>query len=95
MGLGLLGVREERLGLGPLGVREEGLGVGTPGCEGRGAGPPGAWGRRGWDVLYHHSLPPFPDDAPVPAPAGDQKEVDASEKKLVEQLPEVEVPQHL
>ncbi|XP_025221656.1 nucleobindin-1 [Theropithecus gelada] len=38
---------------------------------------------------------PDTDDAPVPAPAGDQKEVDASEKKLVEQLPEVEVPQHL
>uniref|UniRef100_A0A2K5ZTE1 Nucleobindin-1 n=1 Tax=Mandrillus leucophaeus TaxID=9568 RepID=A0A2K5ZTE1_MANLE len=83
---GILGVLNLSLfqrgwGLGPLVVREEGLGVGTPGCEGRGAGPPGAWGRR--------------DDAPVPAPAGDQKEVDASEKKLVERVPEVEVPQHL
>uniref|UniRef100_A0A8C9IWK7 Nucleobindin-1 n=1 Tax=Piliocolobus tephrosceles TaxID=591936 RepID=A0A8C9IWK7_9PRIM len=38
---------------------------------------------------------PDTDDAPVPAPAGDQKEVDASEKKLAERLPEVEVPQHL
>ncbi|EHH59763.1 hypothetical protein EGM_09953 [Macaca fascicularis] len=38
---------------------------------------------------------PDTDDAPVPAPAGDQKEVDASEKKLVERLPEVEAPQHL
>ncbi|XP_063471974.1 nucleobindin-1 isoform X1 [Symphalangus syndactylus] len=38
---------------------------------------------------------PDTDDVPVPAPAGDQKEVDTSEKKLLEQLPEVEVPQHL
>ncbi|XP_010366923.1 nucleobindin-1 isoform X2 [Rhinopithecus roxellana] len=38
---------------------------------------------------------PDTDDAPVPAPAGDQKEVDASEKKPAERLPEVEVPQHL
>uniref|UniRef100_A0A9L9PYB5 Nucleobindin-1 n=1 Tax=Homo sapiens TaxID=9606 RepID=A0A9L9PYB5_HUMAN len=38
---------------------------------------------------------PDTDDVPVPAPAGDQKEVDTSEKKLLERLPEVEVPQHL
>nr|XP_021524262.1 nucleobindin-1 [Aotus nancymaae] len=36
---------------------------------------------------------PDTDDAPVPAPAGDQKEVDASEKKVPEQPPEAEVPQ--
>uniref|UniRef100_A0A2K6SU22 Nucleobindin-1 n=1 Tax=Saimiri boliviensis boliviensis TaxID=39432 RepID=A0A2K6SU22_SAIBB len=36
---------------------------------------------------------PDTDNAPVPAPAGDQKEVDASEKKVPEQPPEAEVPQ--
>ncbi|XP_032126841.1 nucleobindin-1 isoform X1 [Sapajus apella] len=36
---------------------------------------------------------PDTDDAPVPAPAGDQKEVDTSEKKVPEQPPEAEVPQ--
>ncbi|XP_012498532.1 PREDICTED: nucleobindin-1 isoform X1 [Propithecus coquereli] len=35
---------------------------------------------------------PDTDDAPVPAPAGDQKDVDASEKKVPEQQPPV-VPQ--
>uniref|UniRef100_A0A8D1K0F5 Nucleobindin-1 n=1 Tax=Sus scrofa TaxID=9823 RepID=A0A8D1K0F5_PIG len=32
---------------------------------------------------------PDTDDAPVPAPAGDQKDVDASEKKVPEQTPEL------
>lgn len=31
---------------------------------------------------------PDTDDVPVPAPAGDQKDVDASEKKVPEQTPE-------
>uniref|UniRef100_A0A667IWA9 EF-hand domain-containing protein n=1 Tax=Lynx canadensis TaxID=61383 RepID=A0A667IWA9_LYNCA len=46
-------------------------------------------GERHWDVYRHHFLPPFPDDAPVPAPAGDQKDVDPSEKKVPDQPPEL------
>ncbi|KAK2509944.1 hypothetical protein MC885_014780 [Smutsia gigantea] len=61
----------------PLGTTETGLGTQIPGSEGGG----------GWGVWCYRFLPPFPGDAPVPAPAGDQKDADPLGKKVPEQPP--------
>lgn len=57
--------------------------------DGAGTQTPGSKGGGGWDVWGYHFLPPFPDDAPVPAPAGDQKDVDPLGKKVPEQPPKL------
>lgn len=62
---------------------------GHPG-GGEGAGShSGSKGGRSWDAYCYHCLPALPDDAPVPAPAGDQKDGDPLEKKVPDQPPQL------